>query len=152
MTDSAPLNDRSAHTLSSPGWRGQPALWLFAAALQACTPSSPEAPNLTATASRADDPAVYRGAAIAAQVCAQCHTVSDADDPSPVPGAPSFMSVANRPGTTTDSLARWLTSSHPSMPNYIFDERSVGDLAAYVVALPAQPASKPSGGAKDKAP
>jgi hypothetical protein len=36
---------------------------------------------------------------------------------------------------TAAQLERWLTSSHPSMPNYIFDATTVADLAAYVMSL-----------------
>jgi mono/diheme cytochrome c family protein len=115
---------------------------LLAGVIQACSPPAPEreaVTDSTATArSEQDDPAAYRGAAIAGQVCAQCHSVSGIDVKSPVSGAPSFTSVANRPETTVDSLSRWLTSSHPSMPNYMFDQQSVGDLAAYIMTLPGQ--------------
>jgi mono/diheme cytochrome c family protein len=81
------------------------------------------------------DPAVYRGSATARQVCAQCHDISTGTAPANNVGAPSFASVANRPGMTNEQLAAWLSSSHPSMPNFIFDTTSIGDLAAYVMSL-----------------
>jgi hypothetical protein len=36
---------------------------------------------------------------------------------------------------TSAKLESWLTSSHPSMPNYLFDAGTVKDLTAYVMAL-----------------
>lgn len=81
------------------------------------------------------DPAVYRGSATARHVCAQCHDISTGTTPANDVGAPSFASVANRPGMTNEKLAAWLSSSHPSMPNFIFDTASIGDLAAYVMSL-----------------
>jgi mono/diheme cytochrome c family protein len=81
------------------------------------------------------DPAVYRGSAIARQICAQCHDISTGMAPTNNVGAPSFASVANRPAMTNEKLAIWLSSSHPSMPNFIFDTTSIGDLAAYVMSL-----------------
>jgi mono/diheme cytochrome c family protein len=118
----------------------------FAGALWSC---SPEAPLRTATpASPAEsaqttientEPAVYRGAALARQVCAQCHDISTGSAPERSAGAPSFASVAKRPGTTPDKLRQWLSSSHPSMPNYVFDSSSIDDLTAYIISLANQP-------------
>jgi mono/diheme cytochrome c family protein len=81
------------------------------------------------------DPAVYRGAAVAAQVCAQCHDVSGAATAGQTFSAPSFTSVANRPDMTAAKLETWLTSLHPSMPNYAFSATAVKDLVAYVMSL-----------------
>jgi mono/diheme cytochrome c family protein len=83
----------------------------------------------------ADDPSLYRGAAIAGQVCAQCHDTSGGRDAKPGFSAVSFGSVANRPDMTVAKLEHWLTSSHPSMPNYLFDSTTVDDLAAYIMSL-----------------
>jgi mono/diheme cytochrome c family protein len=123
------------------GGRVMVAALLLGGLLQACSPPAPgsAADSAPTVPSGQNDPAAYRGAAIAGQVCAQCHSVSTIDARSPVSGAPSFISVANRRETTVASLSRWLTSSHPSMPNYIFTQQSVDDLAAYIMTLPGQP-------------
>jgi hypothetical protein len=115
---------------------------LLGGVLQACSPPAPEprpgADPTPASRSGQNDPAAYRGAAIAGQVCAKCDSVSTIDVQSPVSRAPSFMSVADHRETTIDSLSRWLTSSHPSMPNYMFNQQSVVDLAAYIMTLRGQ--------------
>jgi hypothetical protein len=89
----------------------------------------------TSTPDRTNDPAIYRGAAIASQVCGQCHDTSAGAVSTQTFSAPSFASIANRPGMTSEKLEDWLTSSHPSMPNYVFDAATVKDLTAYVLIL-----------------
>jgi mono/diheme cytochrome c family protein len=131
----------------APPWLAGLAGLSFAFFLQACAPESspPEARNSSspAPASTLDDPAAYRGAAIAGQVCAQCHDASANGGPGPAVAAPSLMSVANRPDTTPQSLSLWLTSSHPTMPNYIFNKESVNDLVAYIMTLRHEPQQNP---------
>jgi mono/diheme cytochrome c family protein len=123
------------------------AILSLAMCLQACAPeaSPPEIsnPSPLTPASQLDDPAAYRGAAIASQVCAQCHDASADGGPGPVAAAPSLMSVANRSGTTPQSLSHWLTSSHPTMPNYIFNKEAVDDLVAYIMTLKHEPQQNP---------
>lgn len=77
----------------------------------------------------------YRGAGLARQVCAQCHHVTAG--PAPVDNLPAeaFIDIANREGVSAASIAAWLRSSHPSMPNFIFNDQSVEDLTAYIMSL-----------------
>jgi mono/diheme cytochrome c family protein len=81
-------------------------------------------------------PAIYRGAALAQQVCVRCHEIgiSGASPTIPV-GAPDFIFIANRDGMTSDHLQQWMRSSHPSMPNYLFNDSTVSDVAAYIMSL-----------------
>jgi mono/diheme cytochrome c family protein len=117
-------------------------------ALWACGERTPEAPvtpadpgsGTTTPPSPAPppdvDPAAYRGAAVAGQVCAQCHDVGGGAPPVIViPGATAFVEVARRPETTAETLTAWLRASHPSMPNYIFGEKETADIVAYVMSL-----------------
>jgi mono/diheme cytochrome c family protein len=109
--------------------------------ISACSPPASEPANGTGSrppavgSQKADDPSVYRGAAIAGQVCAQCHDTSGGSETKPGFSAASFASVANRAGMDTAKLRYWLTSLHPSMPNYLFDNTTVDDLAAYIMSL-----------------
>lgn len=82
-------------------------------------------------------PEAYRGAGLARQVCAQCHDVTDGSDRSVVGNAPTFRSVANRPGMTADALEDWLRSTHPTMPNYKFGATETEELVAYIMGLTA---------------
>lgn len=117
-------------------------LMMLPLALAACTPaapsdaSAPEAPvQQAATPPGQADPAVYRGATVAQQVCAQCHDIGTGVGPAIYAGAPTFASVLDKPDTTSEGLAKWLKSSHPSMPHYVFNDAEVGDLVAYIMSL-----------------
>lgn len=126
-------------------WRRGLVAVLLAGGLHACSPSTPEVddraePVPMPQSNPEHDASIRRGWAIAGQVCSQCHSISTTEERRPTISAPSFISVANRPGTTTASLTRWLTASHPTMPNYIFDQRSVDDLATYILSLAGQQA------------
>lgn len=113
------------------------ALALILAGGPACTPAAapPEAsPQL------AETPASYRGGAVAAHVCAQCHDIGNGSAPAINVGAPAFREIAGRPATTAEGLAAWMRTSHPAMPNFIFNGQEVTDLAEYIanLAKPAQ--------------
>ncbi len=104
--------------------------------LIACTPSAPgDGPSAPEAATSA---AAYRGAAIAGQVCAQCHDIGGSG-PAIYAGAPTFRSVVENPATTAESLTTWLNSSHPKMPHYLFPANEVVDLVAYILSLRQQP-------------
>ncbi len=89
---------------------------------QAATPPAP-----------ASAPA-YQGAGLARQVCAQCHHVTAGPAPAGLPAA-SFVEIANRDGVSAETIRDWLNSTHPSMPNFMFDASSVDDMAAYIMSL-----------------
>ena len=95
------------------------------------TPAQIETPGQAAQTS----PAAYRGAAVAAQVCAECHDVGMGAAAAVNLGAPDFKVIADRPESTAAGLAAWMLASHPRMPNYLFSEAEVTDLAAYIVSL-----------------
>ena len=108
---------------------------MLAVVLAGCEPAQerPEAPiPETKTAAPASD--AYRGAGLARQVCAQCHHVTAGPPPDGVT-AESFIDIANREDVSRASISSWLRSSHPSMPNFIFDDQSVEDLSAYIMSL-----------------
>lgn len=109
-------------------------------ALIGCTPervdeaATEDAPVETATLEAEASPEAYRGAGLARQVCAQCHHVTGGEAPVGLP-AESFVEIANRPGTSIASLEGWMRSDHPSMPNFIFSESDVRDVAVYIHSL-----------------
>jgi mono/diheme cytochrome c family protein len=88
--------------------RGAPltAISLAAATLVfACSESTSTAPP--AAAEKAPDAeAVYRGAAIARQVCAQCHDIGDGSAPAIYSKASTFKSVVEKPETSAIARAR----------------------------------------------
>lgn len=81
-------------------------------------------------------PSDRRGLVFAEQHCAGCHAVHP-DLPSPDPEAPSFDTIANRPGVTHATLRRFLRDSHnyPETMNFQVDARRIRDLADYIVTL-----------------
>lgn len=114
-------------------------LALVSGLLLACTPQAPAAappePKVAIETPVAAPP-VYRGGAIARQVCVQCHDVGvEGLDATTEVGAPGFVEVANREGMTGEKLVQWLRTSHPLMPTFMFDDTSVADLAAFIMSL-----------------
>jgi mono/diheme cytochrome c family protein len=72
------------------------------------------APSAFSQVTRGD---VAAGQKLAQQWCSGCHSVdpksSETND-----RAPSFLSIAKMPSTTSTSLQAWLQSPHPRMPNW----------------------------------
>ena len=102
-----------------------------------------------AAQSRADENAIRAGHSIAVTTCISCHVVSPDQSLKPVlgPGIPSFAEIANRPGTTIESLtgamkvARW---HDPGMaptllPMSHISDRGRAQVAAYIMSLRKEP-------------
>jgi mono/diheme cytochrome c family protein len=66
--------------------------------------------------------------------CATCHlVVSDQKDATTQ--APTFASVAKRPGFDAARIALFLLDPHPKMPNMALSRDEAGDIAAYIATL-----------------
>ena len=78
-----------------------------------------------------------RGQAIAESWCTSCHIIDLKSTGQSVDAAPPFPKIAADPTKTTGYLQRWLTSSHPQMPNFNMGRREVEDLSAYLKTLSA---------------
>ena len=78
------------------------------------------------------DPA--QGAKLAKQWCASCHVVSS-DQARGADYAPTFASIAKRPGFTANYTAQFLMRSHPRMPDVHLTRDEARDLAAYIATL-----------------
>ena len=83
------------------------------------------------------------GKRVALNQCYACHVVA-ADQPySPTLHQPaaSFVTIANRPGTSADSLREFLTTTHASldrlrgMPNPQLTDDQMMDVIAYLLSL-----------------
>jgi len=107
------------------------------AGLAACSPAEdkPVAPAPAPVQQVEVAPAAYRGAAVAGQVCAQCHDVGQGAAAQQAVGAPDFRDIAGRESSTAEGLAGWMAANHPKMPNYLFSGGEVSDLAAYIMSL-----------------
>ena len=76
------------------------------------------------------------GEELALQVCTACHVVApDQREPRHYQGAPDFVAIANGRAVTATSLAAFLRTPHPSMPNLILSSDEMRDVIAYILSL-----------------
>ncbi|MBU6319359.1 MAG: cytochrome C [Alphaproteobacteria bacterium] len=81
-----------------------------------------------------------RGLSYARRACAECHMVEKGERPQGrLLSGPSFERVAAVPGMTGMALTAWLTTSHPTMPNFIIEADRMDDLVAYIRSLAPSP-------------
>ena len=104
-------------------------------ALAGCT--APGTDNPPAMLGKATSPSPdTRAPAFVEGACGGCHAV---EPPflSPNPAAPSFASIANRPGLSQASLAAWLGEAHnyPEDMDFTLTQRQIDQIAAYMVTL-----------------
>jgi mono/diheme cytochrome c family protein len=98
-------------------------------------------PAFTRPSNTADD--VRKGHDLAALVCANCHVAAADQRFTPVlnPPAPSFESIAQRSGTTAESLEKFMTTTHRGldnpggMPNPYLMDYQVKQVVAYMLSL-----------------
>jgi len=100
---------------------------------------APKVESPTATQLAESDPAAYRGAAVAAQVCSRCHDIGMGAPPAMEIGAPKFRDLAERADSTAESLGARMRDSHPIMPDYIFGDAEIAELAIYIIGLRGDP-------------
>lgn len=88
-----------------------------------------------------------RGRAIANTVCWACHVVGPDQEFSPIlrdPG-PDFRVIANRPGTSRQSLKAFLQTTHSleskpyAMPNPRLTDEMIEEVAQYIMSLTKRP-------------
>ncbi|PLK24271.1 cytochrome c [Novosphingobium sp. TH158] len=85
---------------------------------------------------RALSDSARRGLALGEARCAACHGVT-ANATSPEPEAPTWQDIANRPGTTSVTLRRFLRDSHnyPAAMKFTMKPGHIRDLANYIATL-----------------
>jgi mono/diheme cytochrome c family protein len=89
---------------------------------------------LAASAAGAAPADSAQGAKLAKQWCASCHIVSS-DQARGADFAPTFASIAKRPGFTANYTAQFLMRSHPRMPDVHLTRDEARDLGAYIATL-----------------
>ena len=75
------------------------------------------------------------GARLAHRWCESCHVVTPTQHRAGSDMAPSFSSIAKRPGNSASRIALFLLEPHPKMPNMSLSRIEAGDLAAYIASL-----------------
>ena len=76
-----------------------------------------------------------RGATLAESWCSACHIIDKRGTGTTVDPAPPFPLIANDPKKTPAYLQRWLSTTHPQMPNFNLGHREIVDLVAYIRSL-----------------
>ena len=77
-----------------------------------------------------------RGRQLAGQWCASCHLISKDGPGTTIDTAPSFPTVAADPKRSDEQrLTTWLSTSHPTMPNFSLARDDIADLVAYIRTL-----------------
>ena len=80
----------------------------------------------------AQDPSV--GGKLAVRWCMGCHVV-EPNQSTATDNAPTFRAIAARPGTTADSLDRYLSTGHTLMPDFSLSSQERDALVAYILSL-----------------
>lgn len=88
---------------------------------------------LTVSAARAQN--VEAGKHIAQTWCSGCHRIAAEGQKTGSDVAPSFSSIAQDKSTTSISLAAFLSTPHPHMPNYVLSLTETRDVSAYILSL-----------------
>jgi mono/diheme cytochrome c family protein len=92
----------------------------------------------------ADKAELARGEHVARFVCATCHVVAKAQEFAPLLSkpAPSFLDIANRPGVSAESLARFIGNTHwdpdkldMTMPALMLTPEQTRAVARYILSL-----------------
>ena len=98
----------------------------------------------TSAADSSTDPLVLKGRQLARIVCSDCHVVAgDAESPPPLDDVgPRFDQIANRPGSTEQSLQRFIMTTHwdgetipITMPRPELTKQQVVSLSRYIMSL-----------------
>src|SRR5271167_15501 len=86
---------------------------------------------------------VVKGHHLAIMLCTACHVVAPGQPYPPTrhPPAASFQSIAQRAGTSFDSLSNFLTTSHQGldnrngMPDPVLADFQIKEISAYLLSL-----------------
>lgn len=77
-----------------------------------------------------------RGHQIAKSWCVSCHVIDNAGTGTRIDTAPSFPTIAaDAARSNAQRLTVWLSTSHPTMPDFGMARDEVADLVAYIRTL-----------------
>ena len=96
---------------------------------------SPGWPALASDESGKVPPDPISGKALAEQLCAGCHLVSNTQKGRVVAGVPSFDAIANRPDQTIDRIFKVIIQPHAPMPDMHLTRTEIGNIIAYLDTL-----------------
>ena len=90
------------------------------------------APTLAVAQAEPGDPDA--GRRLSEAWCANCHRIGPAGPGPASDAAPAFATIAAMPSATRMSLAAFLQTPHPRMPNYQLSRDEMDDVIAYLLA------------------
>ena len=77
-----------------------------------------------------------RGHQIAKAWCTSCHVIDKVGTGTRIETAPSFPTIAADAGRSDERrLTAWLSTSHPTMPDFSLARDEIADLVAYIRTL-----------------
>ena len=77
-----------------------------------------------------------RGHQIAKSWCTSCHVIDKAGTGTRIDTAPSFPTIAADAGRSDEQrLTAWLSTSHPTMPDFGMARDEIADLVGYIRTL-----------------
>lgn len=102
-------------------------------------------PAFAQNGSAADD--IQQGHRLALAICGYCHIAADDQRSPPIlqPPAPSFASIAQRPGVSAESLRLFLSTTHggdgaaKGMPSPELLDNQIRQVSAYLLSLRKKP-------------
>ena len=77
---------------------------------------------------------IDKGKTIALRWCASCHLVAP-DQQQASADVPSFASIADRPGFSSETTTTFLQDPHPKMPSFALTRQETDDIAEYIASL-----------------
>jgi cytochrome c len=112
-------------------------------------PSAPKAEDMKL-------PSAAEGRELSEKLCKGCHVIGAEGEGTTQVGPPTFSSIANKPGQTTERIKGALVAPHPPMPDMQLTNEEMLDIIAYLETLrkdkAAPPLLPPSGTTKPKLP
>ena len=94
--------------------------------------------TLAPASARTGGDAVH-GGSLAKAICSRCHAIGPGGARSPNLKAPRFSAIALTLGMNKRALRVWMRTSHPTMPNYAFNNNDTDDIIAYILSLKPAP-------------
>ena len=76
-----------------------------------------------------------RGHALAARLCTNCHVIDRQASGPMRADVPTFVAIANRPGSTAEQLAGRIIVPHPAMPGVPLTAAEIRDIVTYIISL-----------------
>ncbi|MGI9381040.1 MAG: c-type cytochrome [Methyloligellaceae bacterium] len=80
-------------------------------------------------------PDIAKGMEIAQQICSNCHIVGKDAKGVVKADVPSFTSIADKPGQTTEFIVGRLVLPYRPMPDLTLTRLEMADVAAYIMSL-----------------